>query len=131
MSADSASCLAGSTARKCRSCIGPHGFQLARGSGPMSNKERIVAVALRLNKLIFQMPAPYRHHDIIAAVSRAGLPTVGLVAQQGFITNSGRFVDRREGRKIAEEAKQLLKQKDAKGVPYERKHSELFSEDVW
>lgn len=46
---------------------------------------------------------------------------------QGFVTDAGRFVDRKQGMKIAVAADQLLPLPgDAK-----RSHPELFSEDVW
>lgn len=43
---------------------------------------------------------------------------------QGFWTNTNRFVDRYEAKKIAIAAHQLI-------VPEERVHKYLFSEDVW
>lgn len=74
----------------------------------------------------YSVARPGRHHDVIRAMDAAGIdPAQG---HQGFITNAGRFVDRRKARLIAEAAGQLLPVDDLGAV---RQHPELFSEDVW
>lgn len=94
--------------------------------------ERIAAAAIRLNRLVYHMPPPYRHSDIVAAAFTQGCRGAAVAGQQGFLTNTGRFVDRLEARRIAESANQIVAhRKDAKGVPFKRDHPELFSEDVW
>lgn len=45
------------------------------------------------------------------------------VYKQGFLTSDGQFVDRRQARVIANDAKQLL--------PRDGGKPELYSEDVW
>lgn len=94
--------------------------------------ERITTAAVRLNRLIFHMPRPYRHSDIVAAAFTQGARGASIAGQQGFLTNAGRFVDRVEARQIAERADQILaNERDAKGVPFKRIHPELFTEDLW
>lgn len=90
--------------------------------------ERITAVAIKVGAMVVHMPEPYRHHDIIGKLPFG----YTLGGQQGFLTNTGRFVDRREAKRIAEAAKQIIaNERDAKGVPFKRTHPELFSEDLW
>lgn len=83
--------------------------------------ERIVAAALRKDELIFSIPPPARHHTIFWAM--APLEIMPLHFEQGFVTNTGRFVARNEACSIAREANQILVKT---GPDYE-----LFSEDVW
>lgn len=91
-----------------------------------TSQEVIVAAALRIGNLILSVPRPGRHHDVFRAAHEAGLP-LGY-REQGFVTSTGRFVDRRKARLIAEAAGQLLPVDDLGAV---RQHPELFSEDVW
>lgn len=97
------------------------------------SSERILCVAIKFGDLICSIPAPARHHDVFGAIASINvhpIPTRGQV--QGFLTTSGRFVNRREARKIAEAAEQLRAyETDKDGVPYIRQHCDLFSEDVW
>ena len=91
--------------------------------------ERIVAAALRNGLLVLSAPAPCRHHHVIHTAYSAGMETAHF--EQGFLTSAGRFVDRVEAMRIALSADQLVPPRDADGIPYTRKHRELFSEDVW
>ena len=78
---------------------------------------RIVAVAVRANGLTISMPRPARHSHILHA-----LPTqLACSAEQGFLANDGRFVDRTEALAIARNAGQLLR---PTSLP------ELYSEDL-
>jgi hypothetical protein len=54
--------------------------------------ERVVSVALRTNGLTISMVKPHRHHDILHKCN----PQPEIL-EQGFLTNTGRFVDRKEG----------------------------------
>lgn len=84
----------------------------------------IAAAAIRWRGETFSMAAPARHHDVIALIRRER-PNWGPVpgwAEQGFITNSGAFVDREMAGKIAVEAGQV---ESLKWPP------SLFSEDLW
>ena len=101
-------------------------------SGHSALRERIIAAAvlygplperaqgfpLPNDRLVLSAAAPARHHHIIN--------TVGGVlheVEQGFLTDNGRFVDRRLALKIALAAKQIK----ARGS----QHNELYSEDLW
>lgn len=71
----------------------------------------------------------HRHADIIrTVVNLLGKRTCQFgedcagESEQGFITNTNRFVDRVEGLKIAREANQLIS---------ETSFSELYSEDIY
>lgn len=84
--------------------------------------ERIAAVAVKHDDLIISRPAPARHNDIIHPLN-ALTNRLCPCEDQGFLTNSGRFVDRREAVHIARCAGQLPK--GAKHPPL------LYSEDLW
>lgn len=98
--------------------------------------ESILASAIRFNGQVWSVPRPGRHHDVIRYIIEItpGLQTVG--GEQGFIAGEGatqgRFVDRLEGRKIAEAAGQIIAgRRDNDGIPYVSTDDRLFSEDVW
>jgi hypothetical protein len=94
-----------------------------------ANPERIVAAAIKIkttfkddypNELIVSSPPPARHHSIMHPFTF----TTGIrEMEQGFITSTGRFVDRDEGFLIARAAGQI-KQKHGPAT-------HLFSEDMW
>lgn len=87
------------------------------------SEERIVSAALYIQGLIISLPAPARHHTIQHAcdLSHAVITDAVAMGVQGFITTTGRFVNRVEGYYLAHAAKQI----EGKKVP------ELFSEDLW
>lgn len=69
------------------------------------------------------MPAPNTHGEIILACTKAGMP-IPVCAVQGFLTSSGRFLNRKE-------AAIRAVQKDQ--VPRAKIHSngELYCDDLW
>lgn len=89
--------------------------------------ERIASAALRVAGEVWTLPPPVRHCHLVHAWSqshwRDGGPTPIPEHEQGFVTSTGRFVDRVEARRIAKEAGQLL--------PRASVGEDLFSEDVW
>lgn len=92
----------------------------------MSEKERIERAALWHRGIVHSVPAPGRHHDVIMKMlTKYGL---GPEAQQhqGFVTSDGRYVDRKEGWRIAAAAGQLLPR-----APTDGQGGTLYSEDVW
>lgn len=94
--------------------------------------ETIERAALRTPAgVVYDLPKPGRHHDVIAAMS--GLGVDAWDCDQGFTTSTGRYVDRFEAMDIARTAGQLIPQHaDEDGVTYAREPSDrLFSEDVW
>lgn len=88
------------------------------------NKETIVAAALIYKGVVYQLPRPNRHHNIIHKLYNDSGRVKGIATEsQGFVTSTGRYVDRVEGLAIAVEAEQIIKKH---GFP-----GELFSEDMW
>jgi len=88
--------------------------------------ERIIAVAIRMygpdgTELYVTLPPPARHDTILHPLHHINNVIV-LPDDQGFITDTGRFVGRREAAKIATAAGQV----EEMTVP-----GYLFSEDVW
>lgn len=92
-------------------------------------EERILFSSIRLpNGHILAILKPGRHHHVIRAIAalweETGAPKVTL-HNQGFLTNFGRWVDRKEACVIAERVKQIIKKSDFEGS------TTLFSECIW
>ena len=89
-------------------------------------KETIVAAALCIDGITLSMPPPARHHHLIQHVTihwfKEDVRRTVVPDQQGFLTNTGRFVMRREAARIAIEAGQITDTKYYGG---------LYSEDLW
>lgn len=85
--------------------------------------ETIEGAAIRHAGKIYSLPRPARHHDVIARVRGLGLGGPVSAHAQGFVTDRGRFVDRREACTIARLAGQIVEKHGPRDV--------LFSEDVW
>lgn len=87
-------------------------------------EERIVAAAVYHGATI-SLPPPARHHTILQSMLLVMGFEDALVhpEKQGFLTSTGRFVNRVEGYYIAHRAKQLIA--NTAGQP------ELYSEDLW
>lgn len=82
--------------------------------------ERIVAVAIIAHGRTYSLPSPYRHTDVILDMQSQG---IYKSSEQGFLTSTGRFVDRSAAKLIARCAGQI-KQPEPEG-------DKLYSEDIW
>lgn len=87
------------------------------------SSETILASAIFCNGVIHSIPQPGRHHHIIDKMAVNGMRPDQMVTQ-GFLTSTGRYVDRFEGMKTAQKSGQL----NGKSPTI---HHELFSEDIW
>jgi len=88
--------------------------------------ETIVGVAMLLRDgEVLTAPKPKRHHHIFRDYYDEH-NDVPLGPIQGFVTDTGRFVDREEAWKIAEAAGQLIER-----APTDGRGGTLYSEDVW
>ena len=86
-------------------------------------QEIIVGVTITVDGVIRQLPRPYRHHHVIEMVYvDSGFRPV-TTEDQGFFTNTGRYLNREEALVVAKKANQLL--------PRHHHATELFSESVW
>jgi hypothetical protein len=83
--------------------------------------ERIVAAAVMFHGINCVLPPPARHHTILHAIHALNEEVIGP-NEQGFVTDTGRWVDRLEAAKIALAAGQL---NALHSPPW------LFSEDLW
>lgn len=81
----------------------------------------IQSVAVLYGGVIFSMPRPNRHFNVLHAMCEMGLPNSSHEVQ-GFLTSEGRFVTRLEAMAIATNAEQVIT-KDPLKI--------LFSEDLW
>jgi hypothetical protein len=85
--------------------------------------ERIIAAAIQYGGTI-SLPPPARHHTIIATMDTE-MGIAGPLAtpeRQGFVTDTGRYVNRVEAFYLAYRAGQIIS--DTQGP-------RLFSEDLW
>ena len=83
----------------------------------------IIGVALRHeNGLVLFMKQPARHHDIIHRQYELTGKTVGGSYEQGFMTDTGEFLDRKTAWFHAWKTGQLLT---------EEYYPNLFSEELW
>jgi hypothetical protein len=80
--------------------------------------ETIIRVAIEFTEVTLSLPAPNRHHHVIAHYAAMG--GRGSGRRQGFITSKERFVTRTEAAKIAYASGQIAAPKRL-----------LFSEDLW
>ena len=83
----------------------------------------IIAAAIKFGDLICTMPKPCRHHHIIGGCADAGMP-IPIEGVQGFITASGRFLDRTEAALHAIAKDQVARDKV-------HSNGQLYSEDLW
>lgn len=85
--------------------------------------EAIAQAAIRFGEELWTVENPGRHHTISHAwwAVRGPMPIrVEEAAEDGFVTTTGRFVDRYEAARIAYAAGQTTEMK-----------YKLFSEDLW
>jgi hypothetical protein len=88
--------------------------------------ERIVAAAI-YHGCTVSLPPPARHGHILAAMSATlGINTPQIPPEnQGFLTDTGRYVGRVEAKLIAHRAGQIIRHSAGQHCP------ELYSEDLW
>lgn len=97
------------------------------------SEERIAASAVRIGDEIFSLPPPARHHHVMQLIWDKLGKTYIEQEMQGFVTDTGRFVDREEGHRIAKAAGQLIPRAGGfrEGEINDVDGSDLFSEDLW
>lgn len=83
---------------------------------------RVVSAACRSADLVFSMPQPARHADILLRIGNVSPDN------QGFLLSNGKFANRRRAYQIAKAAGQITKRLEG---PKYYQGDELFSEDMW
>lgn len=102
--------------------MGLYSHPIADGvGGEWIGCEKVVAAACRYDGLVCALPQPARHHHIIRALATIQGIEMPVDKEQGFVTNTGRFVNREEAAEIALKAKQVLS----------LERTWLASEDLW
>lgn len=84
--------------------------------------ETIEASAICVEGIVYSVPRPGRHHDVFKVMPRQQALS-SHIDDQGFVTSTGRFVDRKEAAEIARAANQLIREPTPSYM--------LTSEDVW
>lgn len=87
--------------------------------------ERIVAAAIVFEGINCVLPPPARHHTILHAIAHLRPDVIIGPDEQGFVTDTGRWVDRFEAKRIAIEAQQYLVPEDID------LRDRLYSEELW
>ncbi len=88
-------------------------------------RTRITHVAIRFKGVIWSLPSPYRHHDVIREIcEETGAETVDSYNEQGFLDEGGNFLRRKPALAIARLFGQI---KDESKV----RAGMLTSEDLW
>lgn len=96
--------------------------------------EKIIAAAIKVGDHIFTAP---RHYLIFHQKSFQKLPNAKRDHIQGFVTNEGKFLNRKEAYKLASANGQIQERIDSGALfRYHGKNStmhptDLFSEDLW
>lgn len=102
----------------------PDGVTEVKGWPSSKAPETIVAAAIQIDGVTISLPKPARHGTILAAADWY-LKTQPGQEVQGFITSTGRFVNRIQARHIADIAGQKPGRSGGRDNP------ELYSEDLW
>ena len=84
--------------------------------------KQITHVAVVFNYIIYSLPRPNRHHHVIRSIGGCCGGT-----KQGFLTDDGEYISRRDAFILAKENGQLTR---LEGEQYYQ-GNELFSEDLW
>jgi len=82
-----------------------------------------VAILNKNTESVFFLPKPNRHYNLFKVIKKTGYDIQINSCEQGFLTDDGKFVDRKTAKKIAIESGQILKGS--------HDLEELFSEDLW
>lgn len=87
----------------------------------------VVAAAVRVDGVVYSMPPPNRHHNILYMLHHKGLHPTTL-HDQGFVLSDGTYANRREAFDAAAVAGQaLLRHLHPGGYD----GPDLYSEDLW
>jgi hypothetical protein len=82
----------------------------------------ILSVAILQDSVLYMLPKPARHSDVIFYMADLGLP-IPIKGKQGFLDSGMGFVDREQAVGIAKTCGQI--------VEPAFQPRELFSEDLW
>lgn len=84
---------------------------------------KIVAVAIRVGKMIVTIPAPARHHHVLHALWNINRNLLIKPSDQGFIDQNGKYLTRQEAWVVAKAVNQIVRVNGVEGT--------LYSEDLW
>jgi hypothetical protein len=97
---------------------------LALADDISKSRPRITHVAIKFRGVTYSLPAPNRHHHVIALiVKETGVSHVDNM-QQGFLDEAGNYLNRTQAL-----ARALLHKQHKN--PNDIRAKQLFSEDVW
>ena len=99
---------------------------IEREATAAASKERIIAAAISIEGMTLSLPLPARHGQVLHAAINMHLADHMIhAATQGFLTSTGRFVNRVQAKQIAHLAGQPQMR------PEGERTKDLYSEDLW
>lgn len=90
------------------------------------NGLHVTSAAVVHRGIIYSLPPPKRHHDILRMMVEQHEVHQDEETEQGFMLSDGEFATRKAACEVAERAGQLNKHR-----PKTHPVRELFSEDIW
>lgn len=88
---------------------------------------KITHVAVSIAGTVYSLPAPNRHHNVLHYMKARGLREYGNEIQ-GFVDESGNFLDRLAAYELAVRTGQINRSKQP---PNSYNGNNLYSEDLW
>lgn len=89
----------------------------------VQNLVTVHQAAIRQHGVLFTMPRPFRHADIIRAMVLAGVPPP-ISGGQGFLLSNGAFATRKAAKLVAYRAAQITEARMEQGRVF-------CTEDLW
>lgn len=93
----------------------------------MSETPAIVGVAIKYAGKVWSLPKPNRHHNVIRHIKEVTGSGISGPDVQGFITDDGIFLNRREAMALVKTNGQLNRRP---GTQFYQ-GPDLYSEDLW
>ncbi|RVH56225.1 DUF4031 domain-containing protein [Sinorhizobium meliloti] len=95
----------------------------AKESAMTEKLDWIVSAAVRYHGVTFSVPRPGRHDDVLRPLYQLSA-AAAVNGEEGFLTRTGHFLDRREAKRLAVETGQFRKSARPET-------DELCTEDLW
>lgn len=93
----------------------------------MTEDTQIMGVAIKYGGVVYSLPPPNRHHNVIRHIREVTGSGIAGSDVQGFITDEGEFLNRKAAMALASVNGQLNRRPGAQFY----QGPELYSEDLW
>ena len=92
----------------------------------INHELKITHVAIVFDGAVWVLPEPNRHHNVIRAIYDDNKVGINGPHKEGFLTEDGEYINRKDAFVLAGLNGQLLKRS-----PFGYNGDELYSEDLW